>query len=129
MHSRTLAELLAAGYSEDRASKRAFERRYAWVTIPGALLVFVPYPLTRYGWQPFADPVLSSGCWLVCLPVGILLCFGAAIHAMRAVPTSLQSGLPMQCFLRSDAPPDHTEHLYVDPGSRTYFIRLVSVSH
>ena len=56
MQSRTLAEFIAQDYSEDRTSKHAFARRYRWVGILAALLVFAPYPLIRFGWHPFADP-------------------------------------------------------------------------
>jgi hypothetical protein len=126
MEQLALNQLRNDGYTEDRASKRAFERRYRWVIIPGILLCFGPYPLTRFVWSPFSDAFVHFFTLVICFLLGFGICIAAASHASRNIPVSRESGAPMQCFLRSDAPEDTTEYLYVDRSSRTYFSRVIS---
>ena len=126
MQELALSELRKHGYIEDRASKRAFERRYRCVVIPGILLCLAPYPLTRFVWSPFSDPFIHFFTLIICFLFGLGICIAAASHASRSVPVSRESGAPMQCFLRSDAPEDTTQYLYVDRSSRTYFSRVIS---
>ncbi|MEY2407559.1 MAG: hypothetical protein QOF48_229 [Verrucomicrobiota bacterium] len=127
MQELALNELIKNGYTEDRASRRDFERRYRWLVIPGALLCFAPYPFTRFVWSPFSDSTTHSVALAVCFLLGFALCLGAARHASRSIPISRENGAPMQIFLRSDAPADTKEYLYVDSQSRTYFTRVISV--
>lgn len=127
MQELALNELKKNSYTEDRVSKRAFERRYRFFVIPGLLLGIGALPFARYVWWPFTDFFTQFFSLIVCFLIGLALCLGAATHANRSVPISRQSGAPMECFLRSDAPEETTEYLYVDHPSRTYFTRIVAV--
>jgi hypothetical protein len=125
MQEIALNELQKGGYVEDRASLRAFERRYRWLVIPGALLCLAPYPFMRLVWSPFSDPTVHSSLVSVLFLIGIALCWVAVSLAKRATPVSLRSGAPMMPFLRSDAPTNMTEYLYVDLQSHSYFARVI----
>ena len=127
MQELALHELQTSGYTEDDASRRAFERRYRWLVIPGVLLCLGPYPFNRFIWSPFTRSTAQVFIQVSFL-VGFALCLGAAVQASRSVPVSRKSGAPMQVFLRSDAPPDTKEYIYIDHQSRTYFTRVISVA-
>lgn len=130
MSELSLSQLLAEGYTEDRASKHRFERRYGWFTIPGVVLCLGPYPLIHFGWIPMRGYDEQSQFFIVagCFLLGFALAVGAGLHITDATPISVVSGLPMQKYSRSDAPEDTVHYLYVDHQSRTYFSRLVSTS-
>jgi hypothetical protein len=113
----SLSELQQRGYREDDESRRAFERRYRWVIIPGVIAV------------------LGGACWcamqrsaagFLLFFGGLAVCLGAAIHAARATPSNRISGHRMQRFRRSDSVGKRKEFIYVDDESRTYFVRLIS---
>ncbi len=125
MQELALNELKKSGYTEDRVSKRAFERLYRPVSIVGVLLCLGPYPFTRFVWSPFADPFAQFFMIFFCFVLGFAICMDAAIRANESIPVSHQSGARMQRFLRSDAPQDVTEYLDVDETSKTYFARVV----
>ena len=125
MEQLALSPLRENGYSEDKASKRAFERRYLPFVVMGVVLCLAPVPLARFIWTPFHDTNSDFGFIIVCFLLGWALCTGAACHAARAIPRSRESGLPMKRFLRSDAAPDVVEYIYVDQQSRTYFTHVV----
>ncbi len=112
-----LSELQQRGYREDDESRRTFERRYRWATVP-ALIAF-----------------LGGACWLtfqrsvtgyLLFFGGLVVCLGATFHAARATPSSRISGHRMQRFRRSDSAGKRTEFIYVDDESRTYFVRIIS---
>ncbi len=127
MQKLALSELKKNGFTEDLASKRAFERRYLPFSILGVLLCFGPYPFTRFAWSPFTDASTHFYALFFCFLVGFGICIGAASHASSCIPISRQSGAAMQCFLCSDAPEDTTEYLYVDLSNHTYFSRVVAL--
>ena len=115
----SLSELQQRGYREDDESRRAFERRYRWVTIPGLIAV-----LGGAGWCAMQRSAAAAGVLLFL--GGLAVCFGAAIHAARATPSNKTSGHRMQRFRRSDSVGERKEFIYVDDESRTYFVRLIS---
>jgi len=125
MQEFALNELKKQGYTEDLDSRRAFERKYRWLVVPGFVLCVGPYPFLRFIWSPFSDSTAQSFALASCFLLGFALCLGAAAHAKRSVPISRRTGAPMRVFLRSDAPADTTEYLYVDHQSRSYFSRVI----
>jgi len=113
----SLSELQQRGYREDYESRRAFERRYRWVVIPGVLAVVGGTALLSIQ-RSVTGYFLFFG--------GLAACLGAAFHAARATPSNRISGRPMQRFRRRDSVGNETEYIYVDDASRTYFVRLIS---
>jgi hypothetical protein len=113
----SLSELQQRGYREDDESRRAFERRYRWVVVPGVLAV-----VGAACWLTIHQSVMG----LLLFLGGMAVCLGAALHAARVTPCSKITGHRMQRFRRSDAVEKRKEFIYVDDESRTYFVRLIS---
>ena len=113
----SLSQIKARGYREDDPSRRAFERRYRWITAPAIAVGFGSVYL-------FFTGRLAMG--VVCLVGSVVFCLGAAYQAARATPLSCVSGRAMQRFRRADSIGERTEYIYVDDASRTYFVRLIS---
>jgi hypothetical protein len=67
----SLSEIQQRGYREDDESRRAFERRYRWVTAPAIAVILGAACLATQ--RTVAGFLLFFG--------GLLCCFGAAYHA------------------------------------------------
>ena len=113
----SLSELQQRGYREDDESRRAFERRYRWITPPAALAILAGACLLT---------LHRSVTGYLSFFGGLAVCPGAAFHGARATPSSRVSEHRMQRFRRSDSVGKQTEFIYVDDESRTYFVRLIS---
>ena len=104
-----------ATFTEDRASRWAFERRFAPLTIPGLLSIAFAIVIGATGTR-------GPAIWLPLVVLGIAA-VGTGIALMcRATPISRVSGQPMLRY-RLTTPPEGAdeEWIYLDTVSRTYF--------
>ena len=115
----TLEQL--AGFTEDSATARAFERRYLPVALTVTSLCFgsIYYMVFRGG---------NMGLGCAAFFIGIAISIAAVLHARRVLPISQVSGRRMRRFHRGGGPSDRDEVIYVDLDSRTYFRRVIGLS-
>ena len=107
------------GFTEDKASRRAFTLRFLPVTVPLILAYVVIFILgVRH--------VLDELHFIIYWGSTMLALGGVLFWQRKATPVSKLSGRPMLKLRRTDAPPGVRERIYVDPESRTYF-RVVSM--
>ena len=109
------------GFTEDKMSGRAFDRRFLPVSVPLIIAYVVIFILgIRHAFDALHFVIYWGSVWLA---LGVVI-----FWQRKARPVSKISGRPMIKLRRTDAQPGVAERIYLDPESRTYFRRVISVA-
>ena len=109
------------GFTEDKASRRAFARRFLPFSVPPFLVFVGSFILVNRHAIDGRHFFIYGGRALIAIA-------GVCFWQIKATPISKISGRPMISLRRTDAPPGVAEMIYVDTESRTYFRRVAVIS-